>query len=125
MNTLILTSLLGLLAFTSGCSTLDRAYNQQVTWTNAPVVQVVTNTVLATNLVEQVLVRTNIVLVTNTVTGAVAGFTTREPVATNYLTLVQTNLVPVFFTNLVQVPVTNLVGRIESEAGINAAGSIL
>jgi len=46
-------------------------------------------------------------------------------VATNYLTLVQTNLVPVFFTNLVQVPVTNLVGKIETEAGINAAGSIL
>jgi hypothetical protein len=38
---------------------------------------------------------------------------------------VQTNLVPVFFTNLVQVPVTNLVGKIEAEAGINAAGSIL
>jgi len=46
-------------------------------------------------------------------------------VATNYLTLVQTNLVPVFFTNLVQVTVTNLVGKIEAEAGINAAGSIL
>ena len=27
---------------------------------------------------------------------------TREPVATNYLTLVQTNLVPVVFTNLVR-----------------------
>jgi hypothetical protein len=27
----------------SGCSTLDRAYKQEVTWTNAPVVQVVTN----------------------------------------------------------------------------------
>jgi len=46
-------------------------------------------------------------------------------VATNYLTLVQTNLVPVFFTNLVQIPVTNLVGKVEAEAGINAAGSIL
>jgi hypothetical protein len=46
-------------------------------------------------------------------------------VATNYLTLVQTNLVPVFFTNLVQVPVTNLVGKVEVEAGFNAAGSIL
>ena len=45
--------------------------------------------------------------------------------ATNYLTLVQTNLVPVFFTNLVQIPVTNLVGKVEAEAGINAAGSIL
>ena len=41
----------------------------------------------------------------------------REPVVTNYLTLVQTNLVPVFFTNLVPVPVTNLVGKIEAEAG--------
>ena len=125
MKTLLLLPCFLLLALAGGCSTLDRAYNQQVTWTNAPVVQVVTNTVLATNIVEQVLVRTNIVLVTNTVTGAVAGFTTREPVATNYLTLVQTNLVPVFFTNLVQVPVTNLVGKIEVDAGLNAAGSIV
>ena len=37
--------------------------------------------------------------------------------ATNYLTMVE--------TNLVQIPVTNLVGKVEAEAGINAAGSIL
>ena len=35
----------------SGCSTLDRAYKQEVTWTNQPVVKVVTNTVVVTNLV--------------------------------------------------------------------------
>jgi hypothetical protein len=52
MKTLFLSSLIGLLALTGGCTTLDRAFNQQVAWTNAPVVQVVTNTVLATNLVE-------------------------------------------------------------------------
>lgn len=110
---------------TAGCGTLDKAYNKEVTWTNAPVVKVVTNTVLVTNIVEQIVERTNVVLVTNLTTGAISGYATREPVATNYLTLVQTNQVPVFFTNLVQVPVTNLVGKIEAEAGINAAGSIL
>ena len=35
----------------AGCGTLDRAYKKQVTWTNAPVVQVVTNTIIATNVV--------------------------------------------------------------------------
>jgi hypothetical protein len=86
---------------------------------------VVTNTVLATNIVEQIVERTNVVLVTDLTAGAVSGYAVREPVATNYLTLAQTNLVPVFFTNLVQVPVTNLVGKIEAEAGFNAAGATL
>ena len=32
-----------------GCATLDKAYNAEVTWTNAPVVKVVTNTVIVTS----------------------------------------------------------------------------
>ena len=51
-------SFTGVLALTSGCGTLDRAYNKQVTWTNAPVVQVVTNTITATNFVPQIVERT-------------------------------------------------------------------
>jgi hypothetical protein len=109
----------------AGCSTLDRAYTKHVTWTNAPVVQVVTNTVFATNVVAQVTERTNIVFVTNVLSGAVSGVASREPVATNFVTLIQTNLVPVFFTNLVQVPVTNLVARPEAEATIQAAGAVV
>ena len=107
----------------SGCGTLDRAYSKQVTWTNAPVVQVVTNTVVATNLVAQVVERTNVVLVTNAATGGITGYATREPVATNLVTVLVTNLVPVFQTNFVSVPVTNLVPRPEAEAAIQAAGS--
>jgi hypothetical protein len=108
----------------SGCSTLDRAYKQEVTWTNAPVVQVVTNTVVVTNLVPQVVERTSVVYVTNAATGAVSGYATREPVATNIVTAVVTNFVPVFYTNVVQVPVTNLVARPEALAAIDAVGSV-
>ena len=108
----------------SGCSTLDRAYKQEVTWTNQPVVQMVTNTVVVTNTVPQVVERTSVVYVTNTVTGAVAGYATREPVATNLVTAVVTNLVPVYYTNVVQVPVTNLVAKPEVEAAIGAIGSV-
>jgi len=108
-----------------GCSTLDRAYNQEVTWTNAPVVHVFTNTVVVTNTVPVVTERTNIVFVTNEVSGAVAGYATREAVATNMVSAVVTNVVPVFMTNLVQVPVTNLVAKPEAEAAIGAAGSVI
>src|SRR6516225_9244103 len=90
----------------SGCSTLDRAYKQEVTWTDAPVVHVVTNTVVVTNVVPEVVERTSIVYVTNVATGAVSGYAAREPVATNMVAAVMTNFVPVFYTNLVQVPVT-------------------
>ena len=62
----------------SGCSTLDRAYKQEVTWTNAPVVHVFTNTVVITNTVPVVTERTNVVYVTNATSGAVSGFATRE-----------------------------------------------
>ena len=109
----------------SGCGTLDRAYKQEVTWTNAPVVEVFTNTVVVTNTVPVVTERTNILYVTNAVSGAVSGYAVREPVATNMVAAVVTNLVPVFFTNVVQVPVTNLVARPEALATIEATGSVV
>ena len=109
----------------SGCSTLDRAYKKEVTWTNQPVVEVVTNTVVVTNLVPQVVERTSVVYVTNAASGAVSGYATREPVATNIVAAVVTNFVPVFYTNIVQVPVTNLVAKPEAEAVIQAAGSVV
>jgi hypothetical protein len=109
----------------SGCSTLDRAYQQEVTWTNAPVVRVFTNTVVVTNTVPVVTERTNIVFVTNAVSGDVSGYATREPVATNMVAAVVTNFVPVFYTNTVQVPVTNLVARPEALTAIDATGSVI
>ncbi|HOC58226.1 MAG TPA: hypothetical protein PKI20_21595 [Verrucomicrobiota bacterium] len=108
----------------SGCSTLDRAYKKEVTWTNQPVVEVVTNTVVVTNLVPQVVERTSVVYVTNAVSGVVSGYATREPVATNMVTAMVTNFVPVFYTNIVQVPVTNLVAKPEALAAIDAVGSV-
>src|SRR5215813_281354 len=84
----------------SGCSTLDRAYRQEVTWTNVPVVEVVTNTVV----------------VTRSVTG---------PMGTNIAAEVVTNLVPVFYTNLVRVAVTNLTARPEVLATMEAAGGVI
>src|SRR6516162_3582273 len=72
----------------SGCSTLDRAYKQEVTWTNAPTVHVFTNTVVVTNNVPVVTERTNIVYVTDAATGTVSGYATREPVATNMVAAV-------------------------------------
>ena len=109
----------------SGCSTLDRAYKQEVTWTNAPVVHVFTNTVVVTNTVPVVTERTNIVYVTEATTGAVSGYMSREPVATNMVAAVVTNYVPVFMTNVVQVPVTNLVARPEAETAFQAAGGVI
>jgi len=124
--TLLAGALAFLVACASGCSTLDRAaYRQEVTWTNAPMVQVFTNTVVVTNSVPVVIERTNIVFVTNAVSGAVAGYAVREPVATNMVTAIVTNVVPVYMTNIVQVPVTNLVAKPEAEAAISAAGSVV
>ncbi len=115
-----------LVACAAGCSTLDRAaYRQEVTWTNAPVVHVFTNTVVVTNTVPVVTERTNVVVVTNAVSGAVSGYAVREPVATNMVTAIVTNIVPVFMTNLVQVPVTNLAAKPEALATIEAAGSFV
>ncbi len=106
----------------SGCSTLDRAYKQEVTWTNAPEVHMVTNTVVVTNTVPEVLERTAVVYVTNANTGAVSSEVKREVIATNMITAVVTNIVPVFYTNLVQVPVTNLVASPGVVATIDATG---
>jgi len=109
----------------SGCSTLDRAYNQEVTWTNAPLVHVFTNTVVVTNTVPVVTERTNIVFVTNALSGTVSGYATREALATNFVTAVVTNVLPVFVTNLVEMPVTNFVAKPEATSVIDATGSIL
>jgi hypothetical protein len=125
MKTILLSFTLGAFLLTGGCATFDRAYDQQVSWTNAPVVHVFTNTVVATNTVARITERTNVVLVTNTATGAVSGYATVEPVATNLVTVLLTNLVPIFQTNLVPVPVTNLVTKPEAEATIQAAGSVV
>ncbi len=46
-----------LVACASGCSTLDRAYQQEVKWSDVPVVQVFTNTVVVTNTVPVVMER--------------------------------------------------------------------
>jgi len=108
----------------NGCGTLDKAYNQEVTWADTPTVHVFTNTVVITNTVPVVTERTNVVYVTNETSGAVSGFATREPIATNYLTVTATNLIPVFMTNMVQVPVTNLLERPGVDAAISAVGSI-
>jgi hypothetical protein len=121
---LIAAALALLVACASGCSTLDRAYKREVTWTNAPVVQMFTNTVMVTNAVPVVVERTNVLYVTNAA-GAVSGYASREPVATNMVLAVVTNFVPVFMTNVVQVPVTNLVAKPEAEATIQAAGSVI
>ena len=122
--TLLLIAVLAAAALTA-CGTLDRAYKKQVGWTNAPVVETLTNTIVATNTVAQVTEQTNLVFVTNETTGAVSGYATREPIATNFVTKLVTNFVPVFHTNLVQVPVTNLVAKPEVEATLQAAGSVV
>jgi len=109
----------------SGCGTLDRAYNQEITWTNTPTIHVFTNTVVVTNTIPVVTERTNFVYVTDASSGAVSGFAVREPVATNMVPTVVTNFVPVLITNFVQVPVTNLVAKPETEAAISATGSII
>ena len=108
----------------TGCSTLDRAYDEEVTMTEQPVVHMFTNTVVVTNFVPTLIERTNIVLATNELSGEVTGHTVREPVATNVVELVQTNYVRVFETNLVSVPVTNLVARPGAESMIQGAAMI-
>src|SRR5262245_32071632 len=109
----------------AGCATMDKAYDKEVVWAEAPTVHVFTNTVVVTNTVPIVTERTNIVYVTNAASGTISGIATREAVATNYVMAVVTNLVPVFMTNVVQVPVTNLVAKPEVEAAIGAAGSVI
>lgn len=108
-----------------GCAALDRGYDTEVTWTDTPVVKVTTNTVVVTNVVPQVVERQSVVRVTNEVTGAVSGYVTREPAATNLVTVLVTNTIPVFETNIVQVPVTNLVAKSAALATIAATGGVV
>jgi len=119
------TAVMGIALLGAGCGTLDRAYKKEVTWSKKPVVQVTTNEVVATNTIAEVVEQTSVIYVTNAATGAVTGYATHEPVATNLVTVVRTNLVPVFQTNLVSVPVTNLVAKPEVEATLQAAGSVV
>src|SRR5512134_711018 len=109
----------------SGCATFDHAYDEEIVWTNTPIVKVVTNTVVLTNTVPQVIERERLVLVTNQATGTVSGYVARDPVATNLVTLLVTNTIPVFETNLVQLPVTNLIAKPEALASITATGSVV
>ena len=117
--------MVGAALLVGGCAALDRGYKSEVKWSEVPVVQVITNTVVVTNIVPQVVERQSVVLVTNQVTGAVAGFVSREPVATNFVTVLVTNTIPVFATNLVQMPVTNLVASPAALATITATGDVV
>jgi hypothetical protein len=122
---LLIAAALALLASCmAGCSTLDGAYQREVGFSELPVVRAVTNTVVVTNVVPQVVERTSVVYVTNAA-GGVSGYVAREPIATNLVSMVVTNFVPMFVTNLIQVPVTNLVARPEAEATIQAAGAVV
>ena len=109
----------------TGCSTLDRAYDREVTLTEQPVVHVFTNTIVVTNFVPTIIERTNVVLATNALSGEVTGHVVREPVATNFVELVQTNFVRVFETNVVSVPITNLVAKPAAESMIQGAATIV
>jgi len=123
---LIAAALALLVACASGCASWDRAaYQEEVTWTNAPVVHEFTNAVVLSNTVPVVVERTNVVYVTNAASGVVAGYVVREPVATNWVPVVVTNFVPVFLTNFVPVPVTNVVAKPEALATIEATGSLV
>jgi hypothetical protein len=104
---------------------LDRAYRQEVTWTNMPTVHVFTNSIVVTSTVPQVVERTNFVFFTNQASGAVSAYAERVPLATNFVLMTLTNVVPVYETNLVKVPVTNLVAKPEAEATITAVGGIV
>ncbi|MBI1178328.1 hypothetical protein GC207_12905 [bacterium] len=117
-------AIVGALGLLPACSTLDRAYDQQVTMEQQPVVHVYTNTVVVTNYVPTIIERTNVVLATNALSGVVTGRATIEPIATNFITQLQTNFVPVYETNVVQVPVTNLVAKPAAESFIQGAATI-
>ena len=116
---------MAMLVTMGGCATLDRVYDKEVTWANQPVAKVVTNTLVVTNVVPQIVERTKVVMVTNEVTGAVSGYVAREPVATNLVTMLVTNKIPVFETNIVQVPVTNFVAKPSALATIEATGGVV
>jgi hypothetical protein len=115
---------IGLAALVTGCATLDRAYQTEVTWGEVPVVETGLRPVVLTNIEPQIVTRERVVLGTNEVDGAVSGYVTEEPVATNLVTVLVTNTIPVFETNLVQVPVTNLVASPAVLATIGAVGAV-
>ena len=108
-------AMVGAALLVGGCAALDRGYKSEVKWSEMPVVQVITNTVVVTNLVPQVVERQSVV----------AGIVTHEPVATNFVTVLVTNTIPVFATNLVQMPVTNLVASPAALATITATGDVV
>ena len=47
----VVVAVMAVLGAVSGCSTVDKAYRQEVSWTNEPVVHVVTNVVVVTKVV--------------------------------------------------------------------------
>ena len=106
---------LTVVGFLNGCGTLDRAYEREVTWTNAPVVHVFTNNVVLTNLVPVVVERTNFVFVTNATSGAVFGVASREAIATNYVTAT--------VTNAAGAPVAGVTVRFSVTGSVNTSGS--
>jgi hypothetical protein len=107
-KTMMVVGMAAALVTMAGCGTLDKAYNAEVTWTNAPVVRVVTNTVVVTNVVPQIVEQQGDI-----------------PAVTNFVTRLVTNKVPVFETNVVQVPVTNLVAKPAALATIDATGGLV
>jgi len=118
-------ALVAAVSLIGGCATMDKAYDAEVAWTNAPVVRAGTTTVVVTNIVPHVVERTRVVLVTNEVTGAVSGYIAREPVATNLVTMRVTNTIPVFETNLVPVAIRNLVAKPGVLATLEATGGVV
>jgi hypothetical protein len=109
----------------AGCSTLDRAYDQEVTWTQEPVVHVFTNTVMVTNFIPQFAEETIVSFETNAVSGEVVRNVEIVPVETGLLSVIETNRVPVYETNYVDVPVTNLVAKPGAESIIQGTATIV
>jgi hypothetical protein len=80
----------------AGCSTLDRAYDQEVTWESQPVVHVFTNSIVVTNFIPQFAEETIVSFETNAVSGEVVSHKAIVPVETGVLSVVETNRVPVY-----------------------------
>jgi hypothetical protein len=108
-----------------GCSTFDRAYDKEVTWTQEPVVHVFTNSIVVTNYVPQYTEETVVSFETNAVSGEVVRNVAMVPVQTGTLSVVETNRVPVYETNYVDVPVTNLVAKPGAESIIQGTATIV
>ncbi len=93
----------------AGCSTLDRAYDQEVTWESQPVV--------VTNMIPQYAEETIVVRETNALSGEVVSHKAIVPVETGLLSVVE--------TNYVDVPVTNLVAKPGAESIIQGTATIV